>query len=174
MTSRGMNGLYYDNKNCEVYDVGSERFVDVQLAQYGPDSDLKKAEKIFDHGDQLISSEYLEKNGWDTIQIDSESIQKPYYYGPKHHIKDQIKESSIFGPQSTLESSLSGIQSLIGSRYRIKYTDSQTQTEYPGFFGSWLEKFNKKNEKSERFCRDENDIKKRFNIISLEFTKLGY
>ena len=168
------DGLYYDNQNCEVYDVGSERFVDVKLAQYGPDSDLKKAEQIFDHGDQLISSEYLEKNGWDTIQVGSESIQRPYYYRPEHRIKDQIKDSTMFGPQSTLESSLSGIQSSIGSRYRIKYTDSQTQTEYPGYFGSWVEKFNKKNEKSERFCRDENDIKKRFNIISLEFTKLGY
>ena len=172
---RGVNGLYYDNQNSEVYDVGSERFVDVQLAQYGgPESGLEKAEQIFDHGNQLISSDYLEKHGWDTFEIDEENIQQPYYYGPKHRIKDQIKKSTIFGPESTLESSLSEIQSMIGSGYRIKYTDSQTQKEYPDKFGRWVKKFNKKNEKSERFCRDENEIKKRFNVISLEVTKLGY
>lgn len=172
--TRGENGLYYDNQKCEVYDVGSERFVEVQLAQYGPDSDLEKAEQIFDHRDQLISIDYLEKHGWDTIQIGSESIQRPYYYRPEHRIKDQIKAPKSFGPESTIESSLKEIQRLVGPGSMLKHTDSQTQEEYPAELGEWIDYFTNKNEKSERFCRKNNQINKRFNVISMEFTKLGY
>lgn len=171
---RKEDGLYYDKDGCEVFEVGTQRFVDVQLRKYGPDSNLPKAEKIYDHGNDLISSDYLEKHGWDTIQIGSESIQRPYYYRPEHRIKDQIKAPKSFGPESTIESSLKEIERLVGPGSMLKHTDSQTQEEYPAELGEWIDYFTNKNEKSERFCRKNNQINKRFNVISMEFTKLGY
>ena len=171
---RKEDGFFYDKNGCEVYEVGTQRFVDEQLRKYGPDSDLPKAEMIYDHGNDLISSDYLEKHGWDTIQVGSESIQRPYYYRPEHRIKDQIKAPKSFGPDSTIDSSLKEIQRLVGPGSMLKHTDSQTQEEYPAELGEWIEYFTDKNEKSERFCRKNNHINKRYNVISMEFTKVGY
>ena len=44
---RKEDGLYYDKDGNEIYEVGTERFVDEQLRKYGPESDLPKAQKIF-------------------------------------------------------------------------------------------------------------------------------
>ena len=171
---RREDGLYYDQNGREVYEVGTERFVEEQLRKYGPESNLPKAEKIYDHSDGLISSDYLEKHGWDTTQIGSENIQRPYYYSPEHHIKDQIKAQKSFGPNSTIESSLNEILRYVGLGTMLKHTDSQTQAEYPAVLGEWIDYFTNKNEKSERFGRENNHINKRFNVISMEFTKLGF
>ena len=171
---RKEDGLFYDQNGCEVYEVGTQRFVDEQLRKYGPDSDLPKAEKIYDHGNDLISSDYLEKHGWDTIQVGSESIQRPYYYRPEHRIKDQIKMPQYFGSNLTIEDCLSKIQKMVGASCRLRFTDTQMQTEYPIDMGDWKEYFKNKNERSERFCRENNLINKRFNVISMEFTKVGH
>ena len=168
------DGLYYDINGQEIYEVGTQRFVEEQLRKYGPDSNTPKAEKIFDHGDNIITKDHLEKHGWETIEVDSEDIQRPYYYRPEHRIKDQIKSSKSFGPNSTIESSLKEIQRLIGAGHVLKHTDSQTQKEYPIDLGDWIEYFVNKNEKSERFCRKDNHINKRFDVISMEFTKFRF
>jgi len=173
---RKEDGLYYDINGQEIYEVGTQRFVEEQLRKYGPESNIPKAEKIFDHGDNIITKDHLEEYGWDTIKVDSEDIQRPYYYRPEHRIKDQIKAPKFigFGPNSTIESSLNEIERLVGRGHMLKHTDSQTQEEYPTELGDWIEYFVNKNEKSERFCRKDNRINKRYNVISMEFTKLWF
>ena len=173
---RGEDGFYYDQKTgCEVYEVGTERFVEEQLRKYGPESDLPKAENVFDHSDYLISSDYLEKHGWETVPISGEDIQRPYYYSPNHHIKDQIKDmSSFFGTNATIESILKRIKTLLGSNWDIKYTDTLTQKEYPAKLGNFIKRYNDEDKELGRFYRKENDINKRLNVISAEFSKLGY
>ena len=145
-----------------------------QLRKYGPDSDLPKAEEIYDHGNDLISSDYLEKHGWDTIQVGSEHIQRPYYYRPEHRIEHQIKMPKYFGSELTIENCLTKIQKMVGASCRLRFTDTQMQKEYPIDMGDWKEYFKNKNDRSERFCRENNCINKRFNVISMEFTKVGH
>ena len=168
------DGLFYNENGQEIYETGTQRFVDEQLRKYGPDSAVPKAEKMFDHGDGLLTKEHLEKNGWGKIMVGSEEIQRPYYYSPEHRIKDQIKAPKSFGPNSTIESSLEKIKSLAGPGLMLKYTDSQTQEEYPAELEEWINYFTNANDKSERFGAKNNKINKRFNVISMEFTKEGF
>ena len=164
------NGQLYDKHDREVYEIGTERHFAEMLRLYGPDSNVPKAEIKFDHSEQILTKEYLDQYGWDTIRIESQKIQRPYYYRPGHQIADEIKSPSSFGPDADIPSILNVIEDLAGSGHMLRYTDSQSQCEYPGELGEWIEFFNMKNKQSERFGHN-NMINKRFNVISMEFTK---
>ena len=125
---------------------------------------------MFDHRNDLLTKENLEEDGWETVPIGNEKIQRPYYYAPGHRIADQIKSQTTFGPDSTISSSLDEIESLAGSGLMLQYTDSLTQVEYPGELGEFIYYFNHKDKNSERYGHNTN-INKRFNVISMEFTK---
>ena len=168
---RGMyleDQLLFDADGVEKYEVGSERHFEALLELYGPESNLPQVNIQFGH-DEILTMEYLARNGWGTFNIGREKIQRPYFYKPGHAISQQIKAQTSFGPDDDIPKILSVIEDLAGVGLMLIYTDTQSQRVFPAELGDWITFFNAKNSKSERFSGS--NINRRFNVISMEFSK---